>query len=336
MNTQPNQHKWLLIIVGALFLLWGILGLMDQKNYTFDGYISASDYSVIEVTEGSPAALAGMQVGDVLKSVGGISVTDQKSLSKRERAKVGETREFVVSRNDEDLTLELTYVALPDKYNALNYVAFMIGLIFILLALFIYSKLGTDLSLSFAMFSMAFGLTFFSGPYIGPGIAYSVISSLFAALLMFSFVLLVLFMLKYPPRSSFLDDENSNKILFAPAILIVVIIIFLEFFHPDSTTTMNTVLRLIFGAIIIFYFAVAVYTLLRKYRQADNATRDSSGLNYLLWGGIIGLVPVLIYFIITTISQKTILPGNEYIFVTFVAIPIFFSLALIKLNKASV
>jgi hypothetical protein len=334
MSTQTNTPKLMIAAVGLLLIFWGILGLQDNKNYTYSGYRTAGDYSVIEVKEGSPAAEAGFQVGDIIKRTGGISVTDQKSLSMRERPKIGEVREFVIVRNGEDLTLQLTFSALPDKDKSLNTAAFLIGLVFVLLGIFTYYKTGSVLSLSFALFAVTFGSTFLYGPYVPPGILSSLLSILFSALLMFSFVVLAVFLLKYPPRSPFLDDENSGKILYAPAILIVLIIGVLELLHPDSSAAINTSLNLLFGVIIIFYFGVSVVTLIQKYRNATPHGRDATGLNFMLWGTLIGLLPVLIYFIITTISPKTILPGSDYIFLTFTAIPVFFALALFKQQKA--
>lgn len=334
MSAQNNTQKLLMAAVGLVLIVWGILGVQDNKNYTYSGYRTAGDYSVIEIKEGSPAANAGFQVGDIIKRTGGISVTDQKSLSMRERPKIGEIREFVIDRNGEEMTLQLTFSALPDKDKSLNMAAFLIGLVFVMVGIFTYYKTGSGLSLSFALFAMTFGSTFLNGPYVSPGFLSSLVSILFTAMLMFSFVALAVFLLKYPPRSSFLDDENSGKILYAPALLIVIIIGVLELLHPDSSPAINTSLNLLFGVIIIFYFGVSVVTLIQKYRNATPHGRDTSGLSFMLWGTLIGLLPVLIYFIITTISPKTILPGSDYIFLTFAAIPVFFALALFKQQKA--
>jgi hypothetical protein len=48
----------------------------------------------------------------------------------------------------------------------------------------------------------------------------------------------------------------------------------------------------------------------------------------------LGLAPILIVFTISTISPKTIVPGNDYIFLTFVLIPIFSSIALMHNAKS--
>jgi len=53
----------------------------------------------------------------------------------------------------------------------------------------------------------------------------------------------------------------------------------------------------------------------------------------MLVGSLIGLLPILIYFTANTISPGIDLPGNDYVVITFAAIPIFFMLALNQLAK---
>ena len=93
------------------------------------------------------------------------------------------------------------------------------------------------------------------------------------------------------------------------------------------------VMRLLFGGFIIGYFLVAIITLLRKYLKASAADRSSNGLNMMLLGTIIGIVPILVYFTVGYLSPGTELPGNDYAFYTFAAIPICFTMALNQLSN---
>ena len=43
------------LVVGALFVLWGVIGLFDMGNIPYSGYLTGPDYTVIQVDEGSPA-----------------------------------------------------------------------------------------------------------------------------------------------------------------------------------------------------------------------------------------------------------------------------------------
>ena len=146
---------------------------------------------------------------------------------------------------------------------------------------------------------------------------------------MFAFVALARFILRYPPESSFLNGGNSRW-TYAPAAVIVVIIWILNFAQPDSTSTLNVTLRTLFGVIIIFYFGLALITLIRKYLNTNAEVRKSTGLNHMLLGAVLGLLPFLIFFTVNQLSPTTILPGDDYMFLTFAFIPIFFSMALLQ------
>jgi len=331
MSDQSTKNGGILKIAAVLFIIWGILGLMDAKNYSYSGYSTDGNNKIVQVRECSPAEAAGMQVGDVMKSYDGIAVTDSKAFSKRKRTEIGQTVEIVVDRNGEKQALQVTYTALPDMNTTLNMSAFILGLLFIVLGLYVDLKKKTALSFAFAVFAVFFGFVFFNGPYINPGFLNELVNSINFTLIMFAFVALARFILQYPPQSSFLNGGNSRWI-YAPAAVIVVIIWILNFVQPDSTSTLNVTLRTLFGVVIIFYFGLALITLIRKYSKANAEDRKSLGLNHMLLGAVLGLLPILVYFTVNQLSPSTILPGDDYMFLTFAFIPIFFSMALLQKN----
>ncbi|MCK0178879.1 PDZ domain-containing protein [Flavobacteriaceae bacterium S0862] len=332
MSEQNSKYGMAINILAILFIIWGILGIMDAKNYTYSGYFTGDDWSVLNVEEGSPAHAAGLQVGDVIKSTGGIAVTDTKALSARERAAIGETREFVIERNGEEVILQFTYTALPDDDKTNNMIGFIIGILFVVAGAYANFKHKSDLSATYAIFSICFGFLFLIGPYLGTGFLSTIINILSTAVVLFSFTALVIYMLKYPPESAFLSSKNK-KLIYVPMLVILAIIVVLEVTQMDNSATLNTVMRLLFGAFIISYFLIAVITQIRKYNNASSEEKNSNGLTLMLIGTIIGIVPILVYFTIGTISPSTELPGNDYVQFTFAAIPIFFTMALNKLNS---
>jgi hypothetical protein len=333
MTTNHAKYNTPLIIAGILFIIWGIFGLMDSKNYYYSGYSTDGNYAITEVEKDSPAAVAGMEVGDILESSGGISMQDNKALSQRERAKIGESREYVINRNGEEQTLELTYSALPQKNKTLDLIGFIMGLLFVILGLYANSRLKTALSFSFAFFAVLFGFNFFNGPYINPGMLDQFIGAISLTIVLLSFAALAQFMLKYPPESPLLSKKNGQTWLYIPAAIVVAFFWIIILAQPDGTSTMNTIVRLLIGVFVLFYFGLALVTLIRKYLKASSSERQSTGLNYMLIGTVLGLLPILIYFTIQTISPKTILPGDDYVQLTFVLIPVFFTLGLLELNK---
>jgi len=334
MSEQSTKNGSILKIAAVLFIIWGILGLMDAKNYSYDGYNTDGNNKIVQVKEGSPSEAAGMQVGDVMKSYDGISVTDSKAFSKRNRTEIGQTVEIVVYRNGEEQTLSVTYTALPDKNSTLNIAAFIMGLLFIILGLYVHLKKKTALSHAFALFGVLFGFIWFNGPHINPGFLRDLVNSIDITIIMLAFVALACFILQYPPKSAFLKGGDSRW-TYVPAAVIVVIIWILNFTQPDSTSTLNVTINMLFFVVILFYFGLSLLTLISKYSKANAETRTSLGLNHMLLGAILGLVPFLLVFIINRISPTTIIPGDDYLFLTFAFIPILFSMALLKDSESN-
>lgn len=325
---QKSNSPVLIYLAGALFVIWGILGMMDAKNYVDVGYQSSDNNDIVYIEEGSPAHNAGMQVGDVIKLNGGIDANDNKALSERPRSKAGDTREYVVERDGEEVVLSLTFTELNEKDKTLNLVAFLIGLVFILLGVYAHNKHKSSLSHGFAVFALCFGFIFMSGPYVAPGILRSLVNSLSTTIVIFSFAFLLGYMLKYPPES------KPQKMLYVPAIIATIMVWALNFLQPDGSGTLNMVVRLIFGAVIIFYFLSSLITLIKKYNRSGSQDRGQNGLNLMLYGAVIGLLPILIYFTANLLSPGINLPGNDYVFITFLAIPILFSMALNKVSNS--
>ena len=99
-------------------------------------YIAASikpNFEIVSIEEDSPAARAGLQVGDILLSSDGIAMENYKERDKRPREKVGQERTYVVERGGVEQTIVLTYAGLPQKNKTNRYISFVIGLLFILL-----------------------------------------------------------------------------------------------------------------------------------------------------------------------------------------------------------
>jgi hypothetical protein len=328
MDKQQSKSPMLLYVAGIVFIIWGVLGLMDAKNYVTAGFQSDDNNAIVHIEPGSPAEAAGMQLGDIIKTSGGIEINNNKELSKRDRPAAGDVRDYIVDRDGSDVTIQLTFTELSDKDKSLNMVAFVIGLLFVLLGLWAYYKHMSTLSYGFTIFSICFGFIFFNGPHIEPGMLRNLINSVSTTIVVFSFAFLLNYMLKYPPKS------NHQKLLYLPAILVALMIWALNFIQPDGSGTVNMVIRLFFGGVIIFYFLSSLITLIRKYMRSSKEDRASKGLNMMLLGAIVGLLPILIYFTAGTLSPGIDLPGNDYVFITFIAIPIFFTMALNKVSHS--
>ena len=82
---------------------------VNQQNALRNGLTVDSGAYVVEVTEGGPAAEAGIQVGDVITAIGGEKVgsADAAILAVRSHS-IGDTVEVTVVRGGEEMTFEVT------------------------------------------------------------------------------------------------------------------------------------------------------------------------------------------------------------------------------------
>jgi hypothetical protein len=245
-------------------------------------------------------------------------------LSKRSRPNIGDKRIYVVDRNGESVSLELTFSELPDTDKSLNNVGFIMGLLFVFIALFMLQKSASSLTKAFTIFVLCFGFIFFDGPYLEPGFLKTLVNCISTSIVLLSFAFMMAYMLEFPPQA------KIPKFLFIPAFIVIALVCILSAVRPDGSGTFNMILRLIFGVTIIFYFLGSLITLIKKYAGATPEVRSETGLNLMLAGALIGLLPIIIYFTASVISPGIDLPGNDYIFITFLAIPICFAMALNK------
>jgi hypothetical protein len=331
--SDQVKSSTLLYLAAIVFIIWGILGMMDAKNYTYAGF-SANNNTVYKVDEGSPAADAGFMPGDVILKNGGIDANDSKAFSERDRAEIGETREYVVDRNGEEVTLQMTFAAQQAKDKTLNLLATLMGFLFILLGFYAHTRVKSNLSRAFAVFAVMFGFIFMGGPYVKAGMMSDIVGAVATTVVLLSFAYLAVFMLRYPPESSWVSNDGSRRKLFYPAFIAIVWVWYLNLFQPDFSATLGTMTRLLFGVVILFYFITAVVSLIKKYSNASAEVRSASGLSYMLWAAVLGLLPVTISFAVSTLSPTTSFAADEYMFLTFVFIPLLSTMALLKQAKA--
>lgn len=330
MDTHLSKYRIPLFIASALFLIWGVLGVMDFKNYTYLGYTTGNSFDVIKVEEGSPAQAAGMAVGDVIKSIDGINIENSKAFNERARPTVGQTSTWVVDRDGEEMELALTYAGQSSHDKYMNYVVFAMALLFLILGILTYTTVKSKAAFYFTLFALFFGASFFGGPYFQAPFLRNLVNTVVMWLVLSSFVFLVKFLMHYPDEKAFMKKKNANLILFGPAILLALVFTGLNFLQPDSTQGLRSIINILIPAIILFYFVWAIVLMIQNYNKASTDIRKSKGLGMMLLGVVLGLLPVAVLILIQAVSPSTIIPGNDYAVLFFALIPISFALALRK------
>ncbi len=334
MSDQGSaSYKTPFLIVGGLILLWGILGLFDLRNVPYSGYQTGPDNSVTRVYPGSPADQADIMVGDIVESSGGIAIEDSRALARRPRAEIGESRTLVVVRDGETLNLDFVFSNQPARNVALTIAGALIGACFVIFGLLAYSNARNRSTTLLALLGLAFGLTI-GGPYIASYGLRTAVGFIILAGIVLGFALLLHFMLEFPKRKQWLEKPTATKILYAPAALIALMFFYLIVFQPAGTSGLNTVVNILVGLFIVGYFGLSVIAMIGTYRKATAEERSTTGLNFMLVGVVLGLLPLILSAVVGVVAPSVVLPGVDFYFLTLVLIPIALAMATMKQANA--
>jgi hypothetical protein len=339
------KYKTPFLIVGALFVLWGVIGLFDIGNIPYAGYNTDGNNTVTRVREGSPAAAAGLRVGDYITSIAGVPVEDTRALAAMPRAAIGETRTLVVE-DRAGVTLAageegaparevaITYAGLPGRDVALGWAAFVIGLCFIGFGVLAYLRAPSRASTLLALTGLCLGIAFFGGPYIGSLALRQIVNSIVLALIIVGLAFLLHCLLEFPKVKAIMQRPHATKVLYAPAVLMALFTVWLIVFLPRGTSGFNTLVNALFGIIVVLYFGLALVALIHSFVKATPDERSHYGLNLMLVGVLVGLLPMIIGDLISIFAPRVILPGVDFYFLTLILIPITMALAIMGTAEA--
>jgi membrane-associated protease RseP (regulator of RpoE activity) len=133
-----SRFRFLFAAMAAVALVLAVIGIADISSTPYSGYLISTDYRIIRVAPDSPAAMAGMQVGDSIIEIAGIATGKLYKLSKQLRPGIGEYQKIAVLRGQEGHELTLRQVALPFKEWFLAWGKNLVGVIMVAVGLTIY------------------------------------------------------------------------------------------------------------------------------------------------------------------------------------------------------
>jgi membrane-associated protease RseP (regulator of RpoE activity) len=307
----------------------------------YTGYQDDGNNTVIRVYAASPAEHAGLKAGDYIRSIGGISVEDTSARAHRERAKIGETRTFVVERRDQageaplTKSIDVTYASLPDRDVALNYAAVLIGFCFLGCGLIACLKVPAKSAALLALVGICFCSAFANGPYMSSFFVRTLVGSIQTLGALLGFAFLLHYMLETPAPKQFLQRKHALKILYAPAVVVILLVLFLVVVQPRSTSGVNQLYNILLGLFVVAYFGWALAVMIRTYAKATRQERTAYGLTIALAGSLIGLLPVIVAAMIGVVAPKLVLPGGDFYFLTLILIPISLTMAMMRQSACS-
>jgi len=325
-------YKTPLLIIGGLFIIWGIFGLIDARNVPYAGYLTDPSNTVIRVDDGSPAEAAGLSIGDRVLSIDGVSIEDTPALTRMPRARIGETRTLVVESAEGAVEgtreVAITYAGQSGKNVALTWAAFIIGLCFIGFGLLAYAKAASRSSFLLAVTGLCLGVAFLGGPYIASYGLRTVVTTVQLMIAVLGFATLLHCLLEFPKVKKVLEKKHVKKAIYLPAVILALFFLWIIVFEPQGTSTLNTIANAFVGLFFVCYFGLALVALIHSYVTATADERSKFGLNLLLVGLVIGLVPLTVAALVGTFAPGVLLPGSDFFFLTMVFIPITLAMAI--------
>ncbi|MFH0916881.1 MAG: PDZ domain-containing protein [bacterium] len=332
------KTRVLLLVLAALLVAWGLFGLLDLRNIPWGGFDHFHSV-VVEVNEGGPADRAGLRVGDRLLSLGGISLGD-RDWPRRPQPEIGDTRLLVVERTDESSgvttteNIEVTYSQEPTTASALSSVNWVIGLAFLLCGMLVYLKAPGTPSLLFSIAGLCFGGFLLPRPLIGSFDLRVLAGSIFFVALCIGCACFLHLLLIFPKRKRVMEKKKAGQLIYLPLAALALVGIIHSVWGPLGGAV-RTIGAVLVAIVLLGYLVLSMVALIHSYVKAAPHERAEEGLNTLLAGVLLGLLPITSMAVSGIFFSIGPLPGSRFYFLPLVLIPISFAWALLKGARGS-
>jgi sigma-B regulation protein RsbU (phosphoserine phosphatase) len=289
---------------------------------------------VVSIQPGGSADRAGLRAGDRLLAVAGRDLTwaeDALALLKRLRA--GEPTVLRV-RRDADV-LELAYTPLPPDRMVLlwRFALAGVGIGTLLVGVLVFLKKPRPLTLVFGSICYAIGYLVHP-PFVPPAAGLLVVRKLIllAATLGLPPLLVHLF-LRFPLRHPLLE-RHQRRIgwLYAPSLALLAFAVGTAWFVPPQLLEGHwSSVAVEIGATLLWVvgIAIAITLFVQSYRHARSWTSRQK-IRVILWGTILGTLPVAVLLATHQISPQLQIPGDRLAVLSIILIPLSFGYAIVR------
>lgn len=337
-EVRMYPRRW--IVPAALLGLWGLWGFLDLGRTPTGGF-DWGNAEVLAVEPGGPADQAGLKEGDRILTMDGIPVTDLTALRRQPRTEIGETRVLVVERTDAATgatTTEnfgITYSGLPLRDRTVNIVAGLIGFAFLLSGLTVFLKTQSTPALLFALVGFGFSTMLLPSPYIGSYELRLITSTLLFLVFLAGFACLLHLLLVFPKRKRVIEKKVVAWLVYSP-IAVLPLLGAVTYYGMDLPLgTIRAPAAVLLGVILIGYVVLSLGALVHSFVTASPGERAAEGLNLMLAGVVVGLLPMTAMMVAGMFVRTDLVPGGDWMFLPLILIPISFAAALLKAARAS-
>jgi hypothetical protein len=153
-----------MMLLAALVVAFN--GMKDISSTPYSGYRVSADYRVVHVDPNGPAAMGGVQKGDLIVELGKVRTENLQELSMQPRARVGESVRLMVLRDKTPMELWVSQTALPTRETFLAWAGYAVAFFMLVLGLAVYWRLPNKTSTLFFLSNFCFALAFMRPPYL--------------------------------------------------------------------------------------------------------------------------------------------------------------------------
>ena len=329
-ETNKSDIKWPAGVLAAIALSYIALGVWNILTTPILGVMFCPGYEICRVYPESPAAKAGIDLGDKIVSVDGNPIRDAGPLGRGE-ARAGDIRTYEIERQGEVIKVEVTLEGPRPRSVYLRLGPTIVGLFFVLSGLYVFVKRPAPLSKTYFLLCLAIGWML-SNPPRATGTAARFISGAVEIAAWFACAALLVYFFWIFPRPKRLIRNNPKLIglLFGVAGLagaaLIMALAFSLLLGLEVPHRFLVLLDYSTGFVIIGCFGLAAGSFIHGYFTTPPGPVKRN-LRWVLVASFIGLLPVVTYSVLFAINPHLELPleGEGVLFVLLIPIALGFS-----------
>lgn len=301
-----------LLVAGLLLVGWGVAGLIDLANVPYGGYTTGPDQTVVRVRAGSPAASAGLEVGDRLVRVNGVSMEDAATIDRMPRPALGETRTLVVESGGTTRNIAITYAALPASDVTVRCVRFLVALACIAFGLLPYWKAPGRASLLLALTGLLWSCEFLPFPYVASYGLRQVVTTVEWSCIAFGFATFLHALTIFPATRTPTRRRPGPLVLYLPASAIALFFAWVFLVELATSGRMTMILGAATGMYVLVYLVLSLAVFVHRYASTSPSERTRLRLHLALAGVVVGLVPSIVAALGPLLAPSVALPGRRF------------------------
>jgi hypothetical protein len=326
-----KRRRTLVLVAAAACITWGIAGFVSRLDAGYTDALFEPDYTILHVPEGGPLDEAGFQSGDSVISVEGIPVTELGMYSRWPRSlarRPGESLTMVVERDGELVSGEVVYREPSSANLEMRLGGAAIMLSFLGFGLWVLFTVPTPHARRLAYIGLVLAAAV-PGPDLG---SWNGVRDHIGVLAMALWTLLLLrFFLFFPKPKRIAESRLATGLTYLPFGILAFCLILELIFHPrfyHSFGGFN-------GLLMLAYAALAVVALAHTAVKTPRQERRASGMNIILVGVVVAVVPSLVAFIDWGFLWNVSIPGSGYFPLLLGVVPLAMALGVRKQARMS-